>query len=231
MKITYLQHSGVVVEYEDFVLIFDYYKGELPEFSRDRKIYVFASHWHQDHFQKSIFDWKMRYPEIIYILSDDIRAEHTADVIMVSPEQDYEVRGLKIKTLRSTDEGVAFFVWIPGKNGEEKRIYHAGDLNWWHWEEEGELYNREMRSSYQKALRFIEGMHVDAAFVPVDPRLGDAYYLGIHYFLEKVDAKAVFPIHMWDHYEICERLLAQPEMENYREKIAVIKEAPQIFRI
>ncbi len=36
--------------------------------------------------------------------------------------------GAEIRTLRSTDEGVAFVVHYAGKT-----IYHAGDLNWWHW--------------------------------------------------------------------------------------------------
>ena len=39
--------------------------------------------------------------------------------------------GAEIRTLRSTDEGVAFVVHYAGKT-----IYHAGDLNWWHWEGE-----------------------------------------------------------------------------------------------
>ena len=37
IKITYLEHSGFAVECDDYVLIFDYYKGNLPQFDKDKK--------------------------------------------------------------------------------------------------------------------------------------------------------------------------------------------------
>ena len=46
IKITYLEHSGFAVECDEYVLIFDYYKGNLPQFDKDKKICVFASHVH-----------------------------------------------------------------------------------------------------------------------------------------------------------------------------------------
>ena len=52
MKITYLDHSGFAVEYQKYVLIFDWYKGKLPEFDSQKEIYVFSSHSHYDHFSK-----------------------------------------------------------------------------------------------------------------------------------------------------------------------------------
>ena len=57
-----------------------------------------------------------------------------------SPAKEIELDGMKIRTLRSTDEGVAFFVRF-----KEMTIFHAGDLNWWHWEDESEAYNEMMR--------------------------------------------------------------------------------------
>ena len=74
IKITYLEHSGFAVECDDYVLIFDYYKGNLPQFDKDKKICVFASHVHYDHFKKKIFTWAEEYENIHYILSDDIEA-------------------------------------------------------------------------------------------------------------------------------------------------------------
>ena len=55
MKVTYLEHSGFAAEYKEYVLIFDWYRGSLPEFDQQKKIYVFASHSHYDHFNKKIF--------------------------------------------------------------------------------------------------------------------------------------------------------------------------------
>ena len=74
MRITYLEHSGYMAEEGDRALVFDYYKGTLPELLRQKKVYVFASHVHPDHFTKRIFEWESRYPNIHYILSDDIKA-------------------------------------------------------------------------------------------------------------------------------------------------------------
>ena len=56
MKVTYLFHSCYYVEFEDKVLIFDYYQGKLPSFSTNKKIYFFVSHSHYDHFNDKIFD-------------------------------------------------------------------------------------------------------------------------------------------------------------------------------
>ena len=46
MKITYLRHSGFLVELEQVWLLFDYYRGEIPEFPKGKKGYVFVSHRH-----------------------------------------------------------------------------------------------------------------------------------------------------------------------------------------
>ena len=44
MKITYLDHSGFAVEYKKYVLIFDWYKGKLPEFdSAERRFMYFPA--------------------------------------------------------------------------------------------------------------------------------------------------------------------------------------------
>lgn len=220
MKVTYIQHSGFAVELRSQVLIFDYYQGTLPHYGKDKKIYVFASHSHHDHFQSVIFEWEEEYPDIRYILSDDIRAERSDNRIFLGPDADCNVDGIRIKTLRSTDEGVAFFVSVREKGSSQTiNIYHAGDLNWWHWEEEGKDYNRKMREDYRRALAPIEGAHVDVAFVPVDPRLGQAYYWGLDWFMRHTDTACVYPMHMWGRYEILDRLMKQPETEGYRDKI------------
>lgn len=43
-KVTYIGHSGFSVELRKVVLLFDYYRGEIPVFSEDASLYVFASH-------------------------------------------------------------------------------------------------------------------------------------------------------------------------------------------
>lgn len=70
-----------------------------------------------------------------------------------------------VRTMKSTDEGVAFLVECGGK-----RIYHAGDLNNWVWSGEPEADNLCMSENYRLELEKMKGNHVDVAFVPLDPR-------------------------------------------------------------
>ena len=55
MKITYIGHSGFFVEMEDACFLFDYYKGTIPETDGNKKMYVFVSHRHHDHYNEEIF--------------------------------------------------------------------------------------------------------------------------------------------------------------------------------
>lgn len=57
------------------------------------------------------------------------------------------------------------------------------------------MHNQQMKEDYQNALRSMEGEHVDVAFVPVDPRLEDAYYWGIDWYMRHTDTERVYPMH------------------------------------
>ena len=151
MKVTFLGHSGFLTETDDMYLLFDYYKGELPEMDPDKKMCVFVSHAHYDHYGKEIFRLREKFGEIRYILSSDISASQEEDILSVRPNENVETLGLQIRTLRSNDEGVAFLV-----KDKDRTIYHAGDLNWWHWEGEPEEYNKMMRRSYQSEVNKLQ---------------------------------------------------------------------------
>ena len=56
LKITFIYHSGFAVETLDCTLLFDYYRGDIPEFAAEKPLYVFSSHQHADHFNFQIFD-------------------------------------------------------------------------------------------------------------------------------------------------------------------------------
>ena len=55
MTVTFLAHSGFLVEWEHFYTLFDFYKGELPELNKTKPLLIFASHRHEDHFDPRIF--------------------------------------------------------------------------------------------------------------------------------------------------------------------------------
>ena len=43
-KVTYLYHSGFLVETERSYMLFDYWKGEIPFMEYKKELYIFASH-------------------------------------------------------------------------------------------------------------------------------------------------------------------------------------------
>lgn len=195
MKVTFIEHSGFMVEMEQNVLLFDYYQGEIPSFDGSKTLYVFASHSHADHYDPAIWKLKEQYKDIHYILSDDIKDNE--DAVVMKAHEKKEVAGIEIETLRSNDMGVAFLVKVEGKT-----IYHAGDLNWWHWNGEPEEDNEYYKKTFQDEMKYLEGKKIDLAFMLLDPRQEDKYCWGMNYFLEHTDSKVVFPMHCFEHYKI-----------------------------
>ena len=226
MKITFICHSSFCAELEKNVLIFDYYgDGEIPEISKDHQVYFLNSHAHPDHFKKEIFGLREKYQGAEYLLSRDIRIrpeEQREWIHRVKAREEYRIKDLCIQTLRSTDQGVAWVVEAEGK-----RIYHAGDLNWWHWEGEDKAWNNNMAANYKKEVDRLAEHFFDAAFVPLDPRLSGAYYWGMKYFLEQTDTAHIFPMHFWGDYEVCRRVKAQKEMQGLLEHYHTIEHQGQ----
>lgn len=246
MKITYIHHSGVSVETEKSVLIFDYIKGQLPVFDDRKTLYVFASHFHEDHYSPVIFEQFKNREKVCFILSEDIKRRRMRSGItregirFVKPGEVFELEAeshegkkpgssIRIWTYKSTDEGVAFWVEADGKE-----IYHAGDLNNWWWEGEDKAWNHNMAANYRREVERIAADHpngADAAFIPLDPRQEQWFYLGMDDFLKKVRAEAVFPIHFWEDYSVAERLKELPVSEPYREKIVEIHREGEEFNL
>lgn len=224
MKVTYLAHSGFFMETKEAYFLFDYYKGTIPKMEEEKALYVFASHVHHDHFKKEIFALEERHPHVQYILSSDIPAEEKENVLLLGPGEQRRIGRLRVETLRSTDEGVAFLIHHGGKT-----IYHAGDLNWWHWAEETDTYNTYMRRAYQHEINKLQKEKIDIAFVPVDPRLGEQYVWGLDCFMKRTETKWVFPMHFWENYGIFDRLLLEKCTESYRDKILRIEKEGQSF--
>ena len=73
MKITYLNHSGFLLEWPECYWIFDYYKGEIPVLDAEKDIFVFCSHSHHDHFNPEIFQLLKDYPKVTYVFADEMR--------------------------------------------------------------------------------------------------------------------------------------------------------------
>ncbi len=222
MRITYLGHSGFLAETKEHYLLFDYYTGKLPVFSPEKKLTVFVSHSHQDHYNKEIFALQNGL-HITYVLSGDIRRKRIEELVhrenellSVKAHETYRLYGdqMAIETLRSTDIGVAYLVTLL-EEGRTYCFYHAGDLNLWKWAEESKAHNNNMEANFRREMELIRGRHFDAAFVPLDPRQEDFAFGGMDLFLETADADAVFPMHFWKQPEIIRAYLkARPQVKN-----------------
>ena len=206
MRITYLHHSGFLVELEACCLIFDYFEKGLTRLP-DKPVVVFASHAHHDHDDPGVFQF-VEGREVTAVLSKDVpkrRWPAGIEVLSVSAHRDYALpHGIALTTLQSTDAGVAFYLRTP-----EGCVYHAGDLNEWVWAGESEQYNKQMAGNYRHELDLLRGQPVDCAFVPLDPRQEDDYARGLLYALKTLAPKAVFPMHYWGRPEIIRRFLRE----------------------
>ena len=230
LKVTYLKHSGFLVETPDKYLLFDYWKGEIPSLNYKKKLYVFASHVHHDHYVKDIFKLENQCESVKYILSFDIERSNdwkkAEQVYFLDANESVEIDDLQIKTLCSTDEGVAFLV-----KTDDYTIYHAGDLHWWHWPGDPEEDNQRRKETYQKEIDLLEGEKIDCAFVVLDPRQEEAGSWGMEYFLKHVESRYVFTMHCWEKYEIIKDFKEKNDTKYLTATIMDITAPGQIFEI
>lgn len=231
MKITFLYHSCFLVELEHCVLLFDWCGGALPPLPPGKPLYVFASHHHPDHYAPQIFSLGM--DRVWYVLATCIRlsAKQKArlgiaepHVVRMAADKRLQMGPLEITTLKSTDAGVAFLI-----RGEGKTIYHAGDLNWWHWEGEADPWNPDMERNFKKTCEKLKGLDLDAAFLVLDPRQKDAFWWGFDWYMRTFRAKAAFPMHSWKEFGMAPKIKALPCSEPYRNRIMEISYEGQSF--
>lgn len=203
--VRYLDHSGFAVEIGRAILIFDYYndKGDprSPEggvitqeaLSEYDRVIVFVSHSHPDHFNPAIYDWASGRVKVEYYVSFELPQGSPGH--RLSPGESVEARGLSVHAFGSTDLGISFLVGYEGV-----RLFHAGDLNWWHWREEStpreiaeaeEDFRREMEPIEQAAKEH----PFDIAFFPLDPRQKTFFDAGTNYFLHAVKPRILIPMH------------------------------------
>lgn len=235
MKITYIYHSGFLVETKECYYLFDYYKGDLPSLDTNKQIFVFASHSHRDHYNKEVFSLlkNMGMKHVTAVLAKDISPKICPDAVEIQKvtfHENYELScHTNVKTLHSTDAGVAFFVQCP-----EGNIYHAGDLNDWVWEGESEQYNKQMTGNYRHEIDLLntylkeneKDSTLDVAFLPLDPRQEQNYAKGMLYFLKKIKVRHIYPMHYWNKPQIISRFLR--ECPDYSDIIIQTENANQI---
>ena len=242
MEIRFIAHSCFLVRLPSADLLFDYFRGELPQPTPGRPMFVFVSHGHADHFSKEIFSLAEKSSLVTFLLSDDIPwtevpEEYERQTEFLGPDTEiaFPFPGggeLTVRTYLSTDEGIAFLADADGK-----RIYHAGDLNDWHWDDIDLPWNEAQKNGYMASLSSIaevvqeDGKIPDAAFVPVDSRLGEFFWMGLDGFMQKVGAEHIFPMHLFGDKKVIERMKAHPCAAAYADRILGTGTEGEVFDI
>ncbi|MEG0775596.1 MBL fold metallo-hydrolase [Clostridium sp.] len=209
-KIHYLYHSGFAIETTNHFLVLDYYKNPSNKLIKNilspdniklkKNMYVFSSHSHGDHFNPAIFKWQQYNPEIKYVLSSDIDIEEShCTYIRISEGDEKRIDDITIRAYGSTDIGISFLVKV-----DELVIFHAGDLNWWHWKEDSLEEQKLAEVSFKQHIEKIKAheAYIDIAFFPVDPRLEESYYIGGEYFSKELQPKLFIPMHFGDETSV-----------------------------
>jgi len=208
IEITYLSHSGFAVRIGDTLLVFDDAQGRPAEddslqigrvtrslIEEHQRTIFFVSHAHADHFSPAIYDFN-DIDSVRYVVGDDVPEEYAGH--RMSPGDTLSLGGAKITAYDSTDVGVSFLVSMDGFT-----LFHAGDLNFWHWREESTLREIEQaEKEYEMAIQPLEGQEIDFAFFPLDPRMGEMYDAGALRFLLCVKPRVMIPMHWWGRGDV-----------------------------
>ena len=200
LLITHYYHSGFSVASERTLAVFDYWRGENGELTPDRQltpaalkkyenVFVFISHEHIDHLDPIVYSWN-DLGNVTYIVSSDMpvgtRGKRMApgDTLKLSDE-------LAVTAFDSTDLGVSFLADFCGI-----RVFHAGDLNFWHWRDESTMQEiEEADAEFRRAVLPLSREKIDVAFFPVDPRQGAMFEAGANYFILSVKPRILIPMH------------------------------------
>ena len=158
MEATYLLNRGFLIRVGEILLVFDAFDdpaGVLPKeigAHGDAPLYFFASHAHFDHFNPIIADFSAHTTR--YILSEDIREHAGAARIpqdkttWIGRYDAWQDECISVTSFSSTDEGTSFLVEADGK-----RIFHAGDFNWWDWTGDTEVNRKFAENGFRKQMK------------------------------------------------------------------------------
>ena len=195
IAVTYLGGSGFLVAMGDVGLLFDASEHGhdmriLPEkeaLEAFRKLYVFVSHAHDDHFSESIYS--LCGENAVYIVGFDVPQPHRG--VRMNPGDEQGFGPVHVRAFGSTDEGVSFLIECAGI-----KLFHAGDLNLWHWRDESSVLEIEAAEKrFYECVAPIPKSKIDVAFFPVDPRQGSMYDAGAGYFIMDVKPRIFIPMH------------------------------------
>ncbi|MDR0961976.1 MAG: MBL fold metallo-hydrolase [Mediterranea sp.] len=213
LTLDYIYHSGFALEADGVTVIIDYYKDSSEHLhnegivhdrllKRSGELYVLATHFHPDHFNPEVLTWKEQRPDVHYIFSKDILKHKRAlpgDAVYIKKGERYDDLHLHVEAFGSTDVGSSFLLQLQGHT-----VFHAGDLNNWHWSDESTPQEiRKAEGDFLAELRYLEAKapHIDVTLFPVDRRMGSDYMRGAEQYVEHIQTDIFVPMHFSEDYE------------------------------
>lgn len=213
--IQYLGHSGWAIKTQDHILIFDYVEhneGSLSEVVNPaevnrKKVSVFVSHDHPDHYSPAIFNWSKSINDINYILG--WKLEMGSRCLCLGPREKKSLDGLDIWTIKSTDEGVGFLVKVDGLV-----IFHGGDHAYWG----GSI------DSFSREIDYLARVEdkIDIVFLALATGTGqrsESITRGIFYAIEKLRPKVMLPMHAGGKEYLYKEFAQEAEKKNLKTKV------------
>lgn len=200
-QLHFIIHSCYLWEGEEAFLLFDYYgEGDphrLLAHTPSKPLYILCTHSHHDHYTPHLFGM-FGDREVTYIFHSEVRDKVPTDklpeVHFIDTGEVYRDHYLTVKAFGSTDEGGSFYCEVEGL-----KLFHAGDLNNWHWNEDAsDCYIRLYEEAWQHELSRLtkEVSHLDLLMFPTDLRLGKDYLKGLCQLLEEVEIDYLAPMHL-----------------------------------
>ncbi len=222
ISVEYLGGSGFLVTVDETGFLFD-----ASEYGPDarilptkealsslKKLYVFVSHRHDDHFSETIYD--LCGEDAVYIVGFDLPQPHRG--VRMNPGEERGFGSVDVRAFGSTDEGVSFLVTYAGI-----QIFHAGDLNLWHWRDESSITAIEAAErAFYDCVAPIPVGKIDLAFFPVDPRQGSMFDAGAGYFVMTVKPRILIPMHFQGRTDVARRFALMGETKHT--KIVALEE-------
>lgn len=211
ITVTYFYQSTFAVAVGKTLLVFSYHennqenKAGIPitdqDFSGFNNILVFIPMASAVHMDEVVFSWKPSFP-ITYIASQDLKGKvpERSNIRFVQEGDSFSVADAAIRVCGATDEGVSFLVKTHGVS-----VYHAGDLNLWHWREQSspQVIAKAEQTFYETVER-IPHEPLDVCMFPLDPNQGGYYDAGANHIIMTLKPRVFFPMHFGNRSEIAQ---------------------------
>lgn len=222
-KVTYLDHSGFMVQTSDVIMVFDYYRDparnvvKTLEHNQETPVVFFFSHNHHDHFNHEVFNLGQNHKRLYVISNDIIDREDNLDVPInwMSPGDTIEkqIGGIKVTAYGTTGNGCSYVV----TTSDGKKVFHAGELG------EPLSHNddapRDIAKFNSKFIHAVnrlssEQASLDLAMMAVDTVEGPDFAKKTSELLEKINVATFVPYHTDDPSDKACNFTAYPFTKN-----------------